>query len=188
MEKGRAIMATLRKPHLVKYTPAPGEDPLSDAHRRASWLGFVTGLRSMTPSALLAWTSDRPSTALKAFTGFLAVGEFVGDKLPMTPSRLNEGPFLGRIAFGALAGALVSRRFHQAPLQGAIRGAIGAAVGTVVGSSYRSLAAQGLGIPDVVAALVEDSVALTVGLRAVGTVPSVAQLGIHRPDLAELTE
>ncbi len=181
-------MATLRKPHLVKYTPAPGEDPLYDAYRRASWLGFVTGLRSMTPGALLAWTSDKPSIVLEGITGFLAVGEFIGDKLPMTPSRLAPGPFLGRIAFGALAGALVSRRFHQAPLQGAIRGAIGAVVGSVVGSSYRSLATQGLDIPDVVAALAEDSIAITVGLRAVGTVPSVAQPGIRRPDVAGFTE
>jgi uncharacterized membrane protein len=142
----------------------------------------------MTPPALLAWTSDEPSAILKVITGFLAVGELIGDKLPMTPSRLNEGPFLGRIALGALAGALVSRRFHQAPLQGAIRGVIGAAVGTIVGNSYRSLAAQGLGIPDVVAALGEDAVAITIGLRAVGRVPSGLQMEISASDLFPQTE
>ncbi len=164
-------MTTLHKSHLVKYTPAPGEDPFSDALRRASWLGFVTGLRSMTPAALLAWTSEAPSPALKALTGFLAVGEIIGDKLPMTPSRLSGGSLVGRIVFGAVAGALMSRRFSQPPLQGAIRGAIGAAAGSVVGYGYRSLATQGLDIPDVVAAIVEDGVAITVGLRAVGKMP-----------------
>lgn len=164
-------MTTLRKPHLVKYTPAEDQDPLSDAHRRASWLGFVTGLRSMTPTALLVWTSDEPSSVLKGLTGFLAIGEIIGDKLPMTPSRLSGRPLMGRIVFGAMAGAFVSRRFHQALLPGAIRGAIGAAVGSVAGYAYRSLVAEGVGIPDVVAALVEDGVALTVGYSAVDKTP-----------------
>lgn len=164
-------MTTLRKPHLVKYTPAAGEDPLYDAYRRASWLGFVTGLRSMTPTALLAWTSEKPSLVLKAVMGFLAVGEIIGDKLPMTPSRLTSRPFVGRIVFGALAGALVSRRFNQPLVQGAIRGTIGAVVGSFVGYGYRSLATQGLDIPNVLAAIAEDGVAITVGLRAVGKMP-----------------
>src|ERR1700738_4125256 len=100
-------MSTLRKPHLIKYTPEAAEDPVRDAYRRATWLGFVTGLRSMTPDALLAWTSEHPSPPLRGITGFLAVGEIIGDKLPLTPSRLDSRPFFGRLAFGALAGALV---------------------------------------------------------------------------------
>ncbi len=164
-------MTTLRKPHLVKYTPLASDDPQYDAYRRATWLGFVTGLRSMTPAALLAWTSEAPSPALTGLTGFLAIGEIIGDKLPMTPSRLNSGPLIGRIVFGAGAGALVSRRFNQPLLQGAIRGAIGAAAGSVVGYAYRSLATQGLDIPNVVAALVEDGVAIVVGYSAVGKAP-----------------
>ncbi len=160
-------MTTLRKPHLIKYAPATSAEPLSDAHHRATWLGFVTGLRSMTPAALLVRTSEKPSPALIALTSFLAAGEIIADKLPVTPSRLSSGPLMGRIVFGALAGALVSRRFNQALLDGAIRGALGAVAGSIAGYVYRTLASQGLNFPDFVGAIVEDGVAITIGLNAV---------------------
>ncbi|GAC1374739.1 MAG: membrane protein [Ktedonobacteraceae bacterium] len=164
-------MSTLRKPHLIKYMPEANVDLVRDTYRRATWLGFATGLRSMTPNALLAWTSEQPSPLLRGITAFLAVGESIGDKLPLTPSRLNSGPFFGRLAFGALAGALVSQRFNQDQWQGAIRGALGAAAGSFIGYSYRSLLSQGLGVPDFVGAIVEDGVAITVGLNAVSKTP-----------------
>ncbi len=160
-------MTALRKSHLIKYMPATTNDPVLDAYRRATRLGFVTGLRSMTPAALLVWTSEKPSPTLKALTGFLAIGEIIGDKLPITPGRLDSGPFIGRIVFGAVAGALVSRRLNQTLLQGAIRGAIGAIAGSIAGYTYRTLLSQGLDLPDFVAAIVEDSFALTVGFNAV---------------------
>jgi uncharacterized membrane protein len=121
----------------------------------------------MTPAALLVWTSEEPSPALKTLTGFLAAGEIISDKLPITLSRLDNGPLIGRIVFGAVAGALVSQRFNQAILPGAIRGAIGAIAGSVVGYIYRTLVSQGLGFPNVMGALVEDSIAIIVGLNAV---------------------
>jgi uncharacterized membrane protein len=155
-------------PLLFKNTPLTQAINLSDDDSRATWLGFATGLRSMLPGALLAWTSDEAPGALTTLTAILAVGEIIGDKLPVTPNRLSSGPFIGRLAFGALSGALVASRFKQTPLQGALRGAAGAAIGSVVGSSYRALAAQGLGIPDFLAALIEDSVAFSIGLNAVG--------------------
>ncbi len=133
---------------------------------RAFWLGIATGLRSMLPGALLAWTSDEPVPQLQRLTAILAGGEFIGDKLPFTPSRLSPGPFFGRMVFGAVNGVLVSRRFNQSPVQGALQGSIGAALGSAAGTTYRMLASQGLGIPDFVAALLEDGIAVSLGLRA----------------------
>jgi len=160
-------MTTLHKPHLVKDVRTISAGPLSDAHRRATQLGFVAGLRSMMPAALLVRTSEQPSPALQGLTDFLAAGELIGDKLPMTPSRLSSGPLIGRIVFGAVAGALVSRRFNQALLDGAICGALGAVAGSIVGYAYRTLVSQGLNLPDFVGAIVEDGTAITIGLNAV---------------------
>ncbi len=140
-------------------------------YQQAFWLGFVTGLRSMLPLALLAWTSNTTDensiTPQKALSGLAAVGEIIGDKLPATPSRLSAGPLIGRLAIGATAGALLSRRFNQSPVQGAIRGAIGAALGSLAGYGYRTFASQLTDVPDVVWALIEDGAALGLGTLAV---------------------
>jgi uncharacterized membrane protein len=76
---------------------------------RAATLGFVSGLRSMTPFALLSRLkkANDPSPAgpldmfltlptVRLLTGLLASGELIGDKLPFTPSRLSTGPLLAR--------------------------------------------------------------------------------------------
>ncbi len=151
----------------------------SDAYRSATRIGITAGLRSMTPLALLAWTSEqehniplaatqehRPST-LQAITGLAAVGEIIADKLPTIPSRLESRFFVGRMIIGAVAGAIICRRAGQPLIQGAMRGAIGASIGTIVGYTYRTLVAQTTSIPDVVLATIEDIVALNIGWQAV---------------------
>ncbi|MBA2598140.1 MAG: DUF4126 family protein, partial [Chloroflexia bacterium] len=89
---------------------------------RAAGLGVVAGLRSQLPLALLALAAGRgyfnvgahaPLRLLgepvaRRVLGLAAIGEFVGDKLPMTPSRLSPGSFAGRLLFGGLAGAAVA--------------------------------------------------------------------------------
>src|SRR5215207_8318263 len=86
---------------------------------RAAGLGTIAGLRSMaapaalsraavdgrigslrdTPFALLG--SSKVSTLLTLFE----VGELIGDKLPITPSRTSPPALLGRAASGAVVGA-----------------------------------------------------------------------------------
>lgn len=137
-----------------------------EIYRRAAWLGIVAGLRSMLPEALLTWSAEQPSPSLKTLTALLAAGEIVGDKLPFTPSRLKSGSLIARLTVGALAGGLLCRRYQQSPIQGAIRGAIGAGLGSVAGYAYRSVAADLTGVPDIVWALVEDSIAIGLGAKA----------------------
>src|SRR3979490_571095 len=84
-------------------------------------LGLVTGMRSMTAMAVLCWFAYRgdlslegtwESWAAKLLTAIiftvLALGEFVGDKLPKTPNRIAPGPLLARVVFGGLVGAIVA--------------------------------------------------------------------------------
>jgi uncharacterized membrane protein len=86
----------------------------------AAGLGVVAGSRAMLAPALVAHARRWP---LASVLQFMASGELAVDKLPSTPSRLDPLPLLGRVASGALVGALVDRRHRAA---GAIVGAAAA--------------------------------------------------------------
>ncbi|GCE03908.1 hypothetical protein [Dictyobacter aurantiacus] len=152
-------------PSITFTRPATSSIAVEDINK-ASWLGIAAGLRSMTPIAVLTATSGESSSTFKTVTTFLAVGEAIGDKLPVIPSRISKGPFLGRIVIGALSGAVLNKRIGQPPLMGAMRGALGAALGTVAGYTIRTFAPNTTGIPDIIWALAEDGVALTLAIKA----------------------
>src|SRR4051812_27915264 len=93
-------------------------------------LGAVAGLRSQLPGALLAlavrqgmlpqgrriplrWLSARwglPGAALAAG------GELIGDKLPVTPSRLAPAPLIGRLVSGGAAGIAIADATSQSAI------------------------------------------------------------------------
>lgn len=147
---------------------------------RAVALGTVTGMRSQLPTALLVWRQSRgdlpeevagPARIYQRrgavmFSVLAALGELFADKLPTTPSRLDEGPFYGRLALGATAGAGIASAFGRSRLLGGALGMAGAAAGSVLGYRLRALASERTNVPDVVWALVEDAAAITLGLTA----------------------
>ncbi len=147
-------------------------DEARDIYARAWQLGIVAGLRSVMPLALLVWTkepaeNDGPgSPALKYVTGLAALGEVIADKLPVIPNRLRPGSLTGRLALGALAGALFSRRYQQPALPGAINGALGAGLGALAGFTARFILSDLTGLPDTLWAGLEDAIALRLGLHA----------------------
>lgn len=163
-------------PH-EERTSSPG------TYGRVAALGFVTGLRSQTAIAALAFATgpEQPYTALAGDAapwrwlgtsaarigfGLTAAGEYVGDKLPQTPGRLTPGPLGGRIAFGALTGAAVCRAEGRSPVLGGALGALCAFGGSYAGYQYRTAVAQRKA-PDLPFAIIEDAVAIILALAAV---------------------
>jgi len=148
---------------------------------RSALLGFVAGLRSQLPLALLAAAANRGAFAKDA-TGPLrllrsrwvlagsvtaAVGEMIADKLPFTPSRLQPGAFVGRVVFGAVAGAALARGAGRPFVPGAIVGALGAGAGTYAGHNTRQELDRLTGWPDPIWGGVEDAVAIGLGVVAI---------------------
>jgi uncharacterized membrane protein len=88
-----------------------------------------------------------------------AVGEYVVDTLPSTPSRTAPGPLIARIVFGALAGALAAHAIVEPAAGGAIFGVIGALIGAFGGARVRMYWSKALG-KDLPVALAESAIAL----------------------------
>lgn len=132
-------------------------------------LGTATGARATFGLAALAYSDRRPDAswlmwALQSRGGrvgvaVLVAAEVVGDKLPMTPSRLGPPGLGSRLAVALLGGAVLARRGGRHPLVGVLLGGSGAVAGTFGGARYRRAVAE-RGWPDLPAALVEDGVAL----------------------------
>ena len=146
-------------------------------------LGFCTGLRSMTPIAVVCWFAFLGRLAVahtwafwaaslisvSIFTLF-AFGEYIGDKLPNTPARTALFPLLGRITFGGLVGAIVATGLG-APLVAAIAlGAVGAVLGTFLGFHLRHLVVQRSGWPDWRIAVIEDALTIFLAIAALKVV------------------
>lgn len=141
---------------------------------RVALLGAVTGLRSQVSLALLARAvrsgrvetggygplhllDSRPAAPLLLLA---MAGEFVGDKLSMTPRRLDAGPLGGRLVLGALAGAVLRRGAGTSLLPGVLIGALGAGAGSWAGYQARGWVSRTTGVADPVLGAAEDLVAL----------------------------
>jgi uncharacterized membrane protein len=143
---------------------------------RATALGFATGLRSLMPLALLAgraedegvdiadggWVLDAlQSKWVVAGLRLAALGEVVADKLPFAPSRVDPLPLAARVVLGGTTAGLTSLSEGRASDVGATFGAIGAVIGSFIGYEVRSRLTRRLGLPDLVVALGEDALALS---------------------------
>ena len=149
------------------------------AYRRTLSLGAASGLRSMSGPALVSLAASHRHLDLEgtplAFLGssrlskvlvLMALGEAVGDKLPMTPSRTTLPPLLGRAASGAVVGAAISVSEGHRATTGAALGSTAAIVAAFAGERLRALAGEKTGFPDPIVALVEDATVLLIGLRS----------------------
>ncbi|WP_072805718.1 hypothetical protein [Rhodococcoides yunnanense] len=127
-------------------------------------IGKASGFRSSVGISvgLLAWFHGTKYQRLAAAGSAVAtVGEFIGDKLPSTPSRLDPAPLGGRIAAGTGAAYVIARKTGEAPIPAAVVGGLTAIAGSYAGHAYRGWASTK--IPPLAAAAVEDVVALAVG-------------------------
>jgi uncharacterized membrane protein len=144
-------------------------------------IGVVAGLRTMTAPAAVSWGAAlgwlSVSDTWAAFMGFrftpwifsiLALVEFVTDQLPSTPSRKVPMQFGARIVSGAFCGAVIGTA-DGSLIGGLIAGAVGAVIGTLGGAEARGRLAAMFG-QDRPAALIEDAVAIALGLVAVSVI------------------
>jgi uncharacterized membrane protein len=136
-------------------------------------LGFVTGLRSLTPPAAIAWAThfgwlhfagtklafiNRP--AVLVILTLLALVELMADKLPKTPARTAPPGLIARIIVGCLSGSALATSAGGNLLIAAIAGVAGALVGTFAGYDIRrGLVLRGH-LPDLGVALAEDLIAI----------------------------
>jgi uncharacterized membrane protein len=143
-------------------------------------IGVVTGLRSMTGPAIVAWAAHlgwiNLSGSPLAFMGSVwavgfftlgALGEFVADLLPNTPARTAAVGLTARIVLGLLTGACLGIAGGASLWLGALAGAIGAIAGAFGGYNARAGLVRSLRVPDAAIAIPEDLIAIGLGLLAV---------------------
>lgn len=146
---------------------------------RALGMGAITGLRSTAGPAALSRAVERgdvdglENTLFAAFgypgvstvLRMMEIGEFIGDKLPVTPSRTSPPPLLGRAASGALVGAALFASEKRPAVAGGILGVASALAAAYVSERLRLQISGRLGVPDPVVALLEDGLVLLAGAR-----------------------
>jgi uncharacterized membrane protein len=143
--------------------------------------GFLAGLRSQLPLALLATAANggrfaqntHGALSLLRSRGTLATltlaanGEMIADKLPFTPSRIARPALYGRLLMGGIVGAVVAHEARQSTALGALSGIAGATTGAYAGYAARHTLGQLTGFPDFVWAVSEDALALGLGLSLI---------------------
>ena len=140
-------------------------------------IGVVSGLRSLTAPALVAWAAHRNwidlhstsvafmgTTAAIAIFTVLAVVEFIADQLPSAPARTAPPGLIARIILGGLSGASIALAGAQSVAAGSILGVLGGIAGAFGGYQVRTRLVKALKVPDLVIALLEDAVAIAGGL------------------------
>ena len=108
------------------------------------------------------WAASLISAIL--FT-LLALGEYVGDTLPRTPSRTAPGPLGARLVFGGLVGAIAATALMEPAAGGVILGLAGALIGAYGGVRLRRAGAARTG-RDLPVALAESAIALALSVLA----------------------
>ncbi len=141
-------------------------------------IGVIAGLRTLTAPTAISWAAWSGRLALEggwlAFLGYswtpwiftlLALGEFVGDQLPSTPSRTVPMQFGARLLSGAICSAAIGAP-HHAMVGGILAGMVGAVIGTLGGHAFRLRLAASFK-KDPPAAFVEDAIAIAGALLIV---------------------
>jgi uncharacterized membrane protein len=173
---GAVVYAALAEPlpSEASAAAAPPVEPVTRASvvlGRAAALGAATGLRSTVAlAALVVRGNDGLPAVLRHPAARLAAtmadgGELIGDKLPITPSRLTPPGLASRVISASLAAAVVARSGHRHPVPAvAIASAAAVAAAKIGHDTRRALARH---FPDPAVAVVEDAVAI--GLAALGS-------------------
>ncbi|MEP6703928.1 MAG: DUF4126 family protein [Acidobacteriota bacterium] len=146
--------------------------------------GLSAGLRAFTPPAVITWCAylgclnlDATPFAFMsspisvAILSLFAVGEYVGDLLPIAPNRTDLLGLLARVATGAFSAAcLLAANGNSMTL--AIIGSAAAVVGAYGGYHARVRLVKALGVNDAFVAIPEDLIAIAISIVSVGVAAS----------------
>jgi uncharacterized membrane protein len=137
-------------------------------------LGGCTGLRTLTPIAVLCWFAYRNVLHFSGWRSFtaslvavvifslLALGEYIGDKLPSTPSRTAPIGLIGRSLLAAFVALLLAQPLVLKPALAIAVGIVGAIAGAFAGWFMRIRTVAALKSRDWPVAIAEDCI--TIGL------------------------
>jgi uncharacterized membrane protein len=101
----------------------------------ASFLGFLAGLRTFTPPAVLLLM--RRGTPLAYALGVLALAEYAVDLHPGAPARTQAAGLIARACSGAFCGWTLMSLSGMPEAPGALAGAVAAIIGAYVGLAAR---------------------------------------------------
>jgi uncharacterized membrane protein len=148
-------------------------------------LGIATGLRSLTPMAVLCWfaylgylpvggTWAGWTTRLWVAVVFtvLAAGENAADKSSWIPDRIAPAPLLARLVLGGVAGSICASALNGSGIEGVLLGVVGAALGAFVGFMMRRDLAQKLEVGDWPVAFAEDLFAIILAVFSLHVITS----------------
>lgn len=146
-------------------------------------LGLSTGLRSLTPIAVMSWFAYTGNLSLDGswaqWLGHLtvaivltalALGELVADKFPWIPARVSPVPLLWRLVLGAVTGSIAAASIQGAGLEGGLLGVLGAVLGTFGGYMVRRDLTEKFQCADWVVAVAEDLLAIGFAVYAMQVV------------------
>jgi uncharacterized membrane protein len=129
-------------------------------------LGFLAGLRTLTPPAVLMLM--RRATPFAYLLGVLALAEYAGDLYPKAPARTGAVGLIARACSGAFCGWEVSLSSGTSAAIGAVVGAVAAILGAYVGLAVRLRAIRLIG--RVPSALLEDAFTIASSVAVVAFV------------------
>jgi uncharacterized membrane protein len=148
--------------------------------RRAAALGTVTGARTFLAPAALA-LRGRLGKVAKFAVPPLALGEIVGDKLPMAPPRVEGPGLVGRVVSGAISGRV------SGGSPGLRAGAAFALAATYPSQALRAGIVKHTPIPDIACAVPEDLLATTIAaLASTEPRPDPAPLDVDGPKTGDI--
>src|SRR4051812_23483210 len=140
-------------------------------------LGLATGLRSMTPVALLCWFAYNGQLSadwapwisrlsLACVLTVLALGELIGDKTPRVPDRISPAPLAWRLILAGFVGAVAAMSMQGPGLEGVVLAVVGALIGAFGGYMVRRDLVHKSEYKDWHVALVEDVIAIVASIWA----------------------
>jgi uncharacterized membrane protein len=127
-------------------------------------IALTAGLRTFVPLLAVRWPLANWTTWV---AGLFAILEIIADKLPNVPGRTQIGPLLLRSVSGAFCAWAVGTPLGASSVAAICIGVAGAIVGAYIGYGWRVKVAPAIKLPPIVAALVEDAVAIVVAFWVV---------------------